>query len=427
MTTSPSIQASMRSEKAASRVAAVSASTQARRACARLMLTLCAAALVIASPALAGDVERARRIHDRLVGVPPTADRLTEMIRLMNEESVEAAALYALEHPAFYATTVKNMVTPWTNEDQTVFAPLNDFTALVIGLIRDDVPFNEVLTIDRMYHGAPGVVPNGYSQDNNLHYEQLEANRIDFSNTDDFVWTEQSALPDSQISAVDAAGVITTRAAGEAFFSAGTNRAMTRFTFMNFMCRDMEAVLDTSRPSDRIRQDVTRSPGGDSSIFLNSCIGCHNGMDPLTGAFAYFEWVPGDDPPNDAGRVIHTPGQVQEKFLINANTFPQGFVTTDNRWDNYWREGPNSVLGWPAGPSGGYGAKGFGAELANSDAFATCQVEQVFEQVCFRPVNSDDDRDEVTAIAQRFKDEGYSMKSVFAQVAEYCTEGEALP
>ncbi len=400
---------------------------RAGRALARFALTACVAAFFFGSPALAGDVERARRIHDRLVGVPPTADRLDEMIRLMNDESVEAAALYALEHPSFYAVTIKNMVTPWTNEEQTVFAPLNDFTALVIGIIRDDVPYNEVLTIDRMYHGRNGVVPNNYSPNNNLHYEQLEADRIDLSNDQDFVWTEQSQLPGSQLSSSDAAGVLTSRAAGEAYFTAGTNRAMTRFTFMNFMCRDMEAVLDTTRPLDRVRQDVSRSPGGDSSIFLNSCVGCHAGMDPLSGAFAYFDWVPADDPPNNTGRVVHTPGQVQEKYGINANTFPAGYATMDNRWDNYWREGPNSVLGWPGGPSGGYGAKGFGAELANSDAFATCQVEQVFEQVCFRPVNSDADRTAVSGIVQTFQDEGYSMKRVFAQVAEYCTEGEAVP
>jgi len=394
-----------------------------------LWLAACAIALGLALPAQAGDVERARRMHDRLVGVPPTPERQLEMIRLMNEESVEAAALYALEHPAFYQSTLKNFVTPWTNEEMTVFAPLNDFTALVIGLIRDDVPFNEVLSIDRMYHGADGIVSNGYSQDNNLHYEQLEADRVDLSDDQEFVWTEQSRLPGSQLSPADAAGVVTSRAAGEAYFSAGTNRAMTRFMFMNFMCRDMEAMHDTTLPSDRIRQDISRSPGGDSSIFLNSCIGCHTGMDPMTGAFAYFDWVPGDeDSPDDAGRVVHTPGQVQEKYVINANTFPAGFVTTDNRWDNYWRQGQGSVLGWSdAVASGGYGPKTWGAEVANSEAFATCQVEKVFEQVCFRPDNSDDDRTAITGIAQRFMTEGYSMKTVFARVAEYCTEAEAAP
>ena len=83
---------------------------------------------------------------------------------------------------------------------------------------------------------------------------------------------------------------MTTRAAAEAFFIAGTNRAMFRFTLMNHMCMDWSRCMDTSRPPDRIRQDVSRSPGGDSRVFLNNCIGCHAGMDPMAQAFAYYDF-----------------------------------------------------------------------------------------------------------------------------------------
>ena len=72
------------------------------------------------------------------------------------------------------------------------------------------------------------------------------------------------------------AGVLTSRAAAQAFFVAGTNRAMFRFTLMNHLCNDLEQLNDTTRAPDRIRQDVSRSPGGDSRIFLNSCVGCHS-------------------------------------------------------------------------------------------------------------------------------------------------------
>ena len=87
------------------------------------------------------------------------------------------------------------------------------------------------------------------------------------------------------------AGVMTTRAAAKAFFIDGTNRAMFRFTLLNHMCDDLEQVKDITRVPDRIRQDVSRSPGGDSRLFLNNCIGCHSGMDPLAGAFAYYDYV----------------------------------------------------------------------------------------------------------------------------------------
>jgi len=395
------------------------------------MIALLAVALLgLPLVASAGSEERAKRIHDRLVGVPPDATTLAAMVSILDSQGPvdgpKNAALLAIEHPVFYTSTLKNFASPWTNVDQTVFVPLNDYSATVIGMVRDEVPFNMVLSADLVYHGANGVVQNGYSQNNNNHYEQLESNYIDLSDTGDFIGRPQSTLPGNQLSSGDAAGVITTRTAGEAFFSAGTNRRMWRFTAMNFLCRDMEDLLDTSLPSDWIRQDVTRSPGGDSSIFLNSCIGCHNGMDPMAGAYAYFEWVPGDDnDDNDNGRVIHTLGQVQPKHLINANIFPFGYETSSNRWENRWLEGKNSVMGWPAAPKEGFGAKSLGVAVGNSDAFATCQVEKVFKHVCFREDSSGTDRTAITTVTQSFKDSDYNLKHVFAEVAAFCTEADA--
>jgi hypothetical protein len=370
---------------------------------------------LLAAPAAAGPREQARKLHDRIAGVPPSASVLDQMAALIatgNPDDTLAAANIAMQNPQFLMTSVKNMVTPWTNVERSVHGDLNDYTALVIGMIRDDVPFNQVLSADLMYVGA-NVQP-AYSQTDNEHYRALESQRVDLSNPALFVPVPQSTLPGSQLQAGDTAGVITTRAAGEAFFSAGTNRRMWRFTTLNYLCRDMELLHDITRPVDRIRQDVSRSPGGDSRLFHNACSGCHTGMDAVAGAYAYFEW--------DATqmRVVHTPGAVAQKYLINANTFPYGYVTTDNRWDNYWREGSHANLDWRGPNSGGYGPKTLGEEVAASRAFSVCQVEKVFQHVCFRPPNSSSDGDAVDSIAQIFEDNNYSMKRVFAEVGAYC-------
>jgi len=71
--------------------------------------------------------------------------------------------------------------------------------------------------------------------------------------------TTQSATYGTPVQAT--AGLISTRGAASAFFINGTNRAMFRFTMINHLCHDMETVMDTTRPADRIRQDVARSPG----------------------------------------------------------------------------------------------------------------------------------------------------------------------
>lgn len=373
-----------------------------------------ALAVALAGPSTATPRDQARRMHDRLVGVPPPAVLLSSMEALIAGGNPAAAADLAMNHPDFYRTALKNWVTPWTNVEGTPFAPLNDYSATVIGIIRDERPFSDMLSADLVYVGTAAANVTPYAQTNNQHYEQLEANRVDLSNPQLFSGVPQSTLPNSQLASGDTAGVLTTRAAGEAFFSAGTNRRMWRFTAMNHLCRDMEALNDVTRPVDRIRQDVTRSPGGDSSIFHNTCTGCHSGMDPMAGAFAYFEWD------ENTSRVVHTPGQVQAKHLINSSVFPYGYATTNNRWDNYWRVGQNAYLNWRGPSSGGFGAKSLGVEVASSRAFSECQVQKVFERVCFRPPGDQADRDEVQRITNAFEVDNYNLKTVFAETATYC-------
>lgn len=392
---------------------------RANRSClaaARTALVL-AAAIAVSSSAAAGPREQARVIHDRLAGVPPEEPVLSAMeasIALGTHQGAIDAAYMAMANPLFYSSVLKNFVTPWTNVDRTVFAPLNDYTATVIGIVRDRRPFTDALTADVVYTGAPGVVPSSYSHTDNDHYIELEEARVDLSDPALLIPQTQSGLPGSQLAAGEAAGVITTRAAGEAFFSAGTNRRMWRFTSINYLCRDLEDVKDITRPADRIRQDVTRSPGGDSSLFLNDCIGCHSGMDPMAQAYAYFEWD------EDAERVVHTPGVVQPKYHINDTTFEGGFRTPDNRWTNYWRSGKNANLGWNGPSSSGYGPATLGIEVSSSRAFSECQVEKVFAHVCFREPADPTERAEVSRIADEFEASGYDLTVVFAEAAVYC-------
>lgn len=363
--------------------------------------------------ALAGPREQARRMHDRLAGVPPSEAVLDAMEQELLLGDGIAAAEMAMDNGAFYSVTLKNFAAPWTNREQSAFVPLNDYIATVIGMVRDDVPFDLVLSADILYVGAddlPGVPP--YSMTSNAHYEALEDTDADLSSPDVLVATTQSAMTDVPFAGI--AGVMSTRAAAEAFFVAGTNRAMLRFTLMNHMCRDLEQFFDTTRPADRIRQDVSRSPGGDSRLFLNNCVGCHSGMDPLAQAFAFHQYD------EEAGRIRYTAGQVQPKYFNNEDTFPFGFVTPDDSWNNYWREGRNAALGWNGMDGSGTGAASMGAELAASNAFAQCQVEKVFRVVCLRAPADAGDRAEVDAIVGSFVAGGYRLKQAFAEAALYC-------
>jgi len=370
------------------------------------------------TPAQAGFREQAKRIHDRLAGVPPTDIVLQDMQDLVAAGDARGAALLAINNVNFYNVTLKNFAAPWTNRDQSVFVPLNDYIATVIGMVRDDVPFNTLLSANLTYVGNNGVVPAAPSAANNDHYAQLESSNINLRD-------ELTDVPQSSISGIPAeatAGVMTSRAASEAFFIAGTNRAMFRFTLLNHMCNDMEQMHDPKLPPDRIRQDVSRSPGGDSRLFLNNCVGCHTGMDPMAQAFAYYNY-------NDvSGRLEYSGigpglgGNVQPKYFNNDLNFPQGFRTPDDSWDNYWRKGQNAYLGFDQSlPGSGSGAKSLGEELGNSQAFAACQVKKVFRAVCLRDPEDDTDRQRVDQITSDFMTTfGYRMKDVFAETAVYC-------
>ena len=374
-------------------------------------VTAVVALAALAASAQAGPREQAKRIHDRIAGVPPSATVLTQMETEIAGGDVEAAAGIAMNNPAFYSVTLKNLVTPWTNREQTVFAPLNDYTATVIGIVRDELPFNEVLSDDVLYVGNAGLGLPAVTAASNDHYEQMEARGVNLLTG--LTRTTQSGVYGTPPAAT--AGVMTTRAAAQAFFIAGTNRAMFRFTLLNHMCRDLEEVQDTSRPPDRIRQDVSRSPGGDARLFLNNCVGCHSGMDPMAQAFAYYTFDEAQ------GRMLYTAGSVQPKYFNNDATFPVGFRTPDDAWENRWRKGPNALLGWDASlPGSGSGAKSLGQEFGASDAFASCQVEKVFRTVCLRAPQDAADRNQVATMASAFRAGGYRLKDVFADAATYC-------
>ncbi len=375
------------------------------------LLTFGLLSVSLVTTATAGPREQAKRIHDRLAGVPPTELELQAMeaeVDTGQPGTAIDAAYRAMGNANFYNVTLKNFAAPWTNRDQDVFVPLNDYSATVIGMIRDDEPFNMLFSADILYIG-PGSLPP-YSNNNNDHYEQLENQSLDMMTGLQKV--AQSAVTGLPSNAT--AGVWTTRAAAEAFFIAGTNRSQFRFTMLNHLCNDMEQVHDVKRTPDRIRQDVSRSPGGDSRLFLNNCIGCHSGMDPLAGAFAYYNFD------ENTGSIEYTPGVVQSKYYNNDTTFEYGFRTTDDSWANYWRAGQNQFLGWDSGlPGSGFGAKSMVEELANSDAFANCKVKKVFRAVCLREPEDDADRLQVDQMVTSFK-AGYRMKQTFAEAAVYC-------
>lgn len=415
---------------------------------------ICFFALSSPFVALADAESQAKRIHERVTGVAPSETVLNSMAQSITDDGDGiAAAITAMNNDNFYRVTIKNWAAPWTNRDQSVFVDLNDYIATVMGYIRDDYDFRGILYDDKAYTFS-GISP-AFSNTDNSHYENAEASDPQtYLFKDNLAENFQSDL--NNLPADATAGIMTSRAAAEAFFVDGTNRAMFRYTLMNHMCMDLEELQDPTLPPDRIRQDVSRSPGGDSRAFSNGCVTCHAGMDPLAQAFAYYDFENdymdenGNDIAGSQSIIYNTGNEINEKtgdlltiidvvtgdeintrtqgkYHINSTTFSPGFITTDASWVNYWRGTQNDYLGWNDGSlnagGSGEGAKSLGMELAYSDQFAQCQVEKVFEAMCLREPNSAADITAVEGFVSNFTNNGYRLKQVFAETVDYCTAG----
>ncbi|MCO4754213.1 MAG: hypothetical protein KC478_07010 [Bacteriovoracaceae bacterium] len=368
---------------------------------------MCFLVLCSAINVWAGSREQAWRLHNRIAGVPPSPQVLGMMETYINAGNAEAAASIAMDNPEFYGTTLKNWVKAWTNADESPRVPFNDYVATVLGLVRDNVPFNQVLSADLLYIVSPnsGSTIAPYTVDSNDHYAEAESNNV---NLKEFLLQRSQTAMNG---IADTAGVNTTRAAGLSFYSAGTNRRVTRFTFMNYLCKDFEALHDINLSDYHVRRDVDRAPGGDSRTFRNMCVGCHSGQDALGGAFAYFDFVD--------GKLEHTPGQVAEK--INANVlFSEGWVQSNDAWTNLWKDGQNSSLGW-RGLQQGNGARSLGAMLTRSRAFSECMSQKVFKLVCLKDPMSDQEKSLVMSLANDFETTGnYSMRRLIAKTSVQC-------
>lgn len=375
--------------------------------------TVLAGLSLATTTSLAGPREQAYRIFNRLNGYPPSAEKLSEMEGLVGSGDLKAAAIAAIddENGGFYNLVLRNYVSRWTNTDKSPRVPLNDFTATILGMVRDEVPITEALTGDIVYTGNVQGAP-AYSLANNDHYQFLDTQGSNLSQV--LQKSQQSSLTNLPPDAI--AGVLSTRGWGDAYYKAGTNRRAIDGSMSIFLCRTMESLNDTTRPDFRVRQDVTRAPGGDSALFRNRCAGCHAGMDAFDGAFAYYDW---DDTTN---ALIYTPGEVRPKMLRNASEFPQGFRTVDDSWINNWMEGQNAKLGWK-GAKTGNGANSFGAMLGESDGFASCMAKHAFEVVCLHEPGHKAEELAVESIADSLKKGGaFNMKDAFAEAAASCIE-----
>lgn len=367
---------------------------------------------------------RAQKLFQALtsVRVPIDDSRVIQMEDLIKEGNVRGAAAIATQDSLFLDVLVRDVGRKMATRDETVRAPMSDFVATWIGVIRDSdtTSAKELLTGNFYYRVDPAVIatlPTNATvrQDetadilsSNNHYNDLTARGLS-PKTVLIRQSPQRAFNNggAVIDHPDPAGLITTRAFVEAHAVAGTNRRMVEYSFRQFMCVSMDEWADANNPDDRVSQDVTRTPSGSVNLYQTTCKACHSGMDGLRSAFAFLDF-------NGNQQRIQT--NVLNKMTRNATEFPAGYRISDNGIVNYATQGKNADnLGF-RGALVGNGISAFGKMIADSRGFSRCMVRKAFKAVCRRPALAQEET-LIRSLADQFEVDGYHMRHMFENVA----------
>ncbi len=342
------------------------------------------------------------RLYVHLTGAPaPMFDpRFKRAVSLVQSgKSLEAAQL-VITDPGFLKVRVRGFAIPFIDIDHRKVDTLTDFQTLIIGVTRDELDARLILTGNLRYSGYTSLSLPAVSRENNDHYAQFEARDLDFERDLERV--------DKQWDDTDyVAGALTTRAWASAYYNMGTNRLAVKYTIDAFQCQPIDSWKIRGLPDYFVRRDIDRAPGGDPSVYQNTCRNCHAAMDGIGGAFAKFDFA--------AGVFSFRSEGVMDKMNKNSYFYPAGFVTTDDSWTNLLSGHPTVDFQWH-GPFEGNGVGAFAKTIADSGAFSRCMVEKTFAETCGKSIR-DEAPELLKSLTADFEKNGCNLKDLFAKVA----------
>lgn len=403
-------------------------------ACLSFTYILKAEAQVSYEPNAAIGAQRARAalIYRRLTGqkIPIDSQIIKDMEVLLNQNRPIDAAKLATDQTGYYNYTLRFFGQKLSTINSTTKAPFSDFTATIMGFARDDKDIRDLLITDKYYLSnatalagqtiSPVATPANRLANvvrSNNHYTSLE-NALVFQPNINLAATLVEATQEVTVDGAgalvrnpDAAGILTSRTFMQDCALGGTNRRCYEQVMVRLACTKLEDISDVAAPDDRVRIDVTRSPGGDPAAYQNTCRGCHGNMDSMNGAFAYAEFVNGEILLSNvrtantnlcganANAACFDVNRVANKYNQGvASGFSQGYRTTDNSWRNRAVTGAiGEYFGWRGTDSRSIataveasGINSFGRMIANSQAFSRCMVKKVYSTVCRREASANE-------------------------------------
>lgn len=385
---------------------------------------------------------KAQDIFQRLTGVKtPIYDPVLSAMELkLNANDPIGAADIAASDARFLNITVRDFASKMSNRAETIDVPLNDFTATVIGAVRDGLNAQRLLWDDITYVADPTkvAVPSNPAADilrSNNHYEALDIQRANLANvlkmSTQKIFDGKTAVP-----MPTPAGLLTSRAWMAAHAIAGTNRRLVEYSLREFLCTPLEKAADSTGPDSVVARDIDRFPGGSHTKFTVSCRACHTIMDGFRPAFAYFTFNSNYTMHAFTSPTVTTQGAedtglgmfksrepgatyVHDKLNHNETVFPGGRITVDDNWVNDAVNGANlPYFNWTRVK--GKGITEYGKMISESQQFPLCMATRVFTQVCKRPTIATDNA-MLKLAAEEFSDKAavkrnYNLKYLFEKI-----------
>ncbi|MCS6838928.1 MAG: hypothetical protein NZ480_08785, partial [Bdellovibrionaceae bacterium] len=292
------------------------------------------------------------KVLERLLGskVSLNNSEIQQILNQMRDPAMRKAALrratYNLD--VFYEVSVKNFATRMAVRSEEVSSPLNDFSATVIGIVRDNLDARQMLTGNFLYAANPTLIPAGINIRNNLindrlnsnnHYLDIENNLYRLNVASILVRVPQEVLDvpvnnnptiNNVVPNPDPGGLLTSYTWGREHLVAGTNRRPVEYALRSFLCTPMELAADTLANDSHVGRDIDRNPGGDPNRYLTTCKGCHTIMDGFRGAFAMWNFAMNN---NGGGILVHGSlhrnrldinNGIARKMNQNANVYSDG-------------------------------------------------------------------------------------------------------
>lgn len=374
---------------------------------------------------ISAERQRAQKLFQAITGVKVAIDdaRLAQMEAQLKAGNPRAAAAVASADPLFLDVQIRDVAKIMSTREQTIRAPMSDFVATFIGVVRDSDTRSakELLTGNFYYRVSPTVIsglPAGatirqaeqadFIQSNN-HYADLEARRLSPAAVLVAASPQRALQNNVVVNHPDPAGLLTSRAFVAAHAVAGTNRRPIEEMMQEFMCVKMEEWSDSNGSDERVGQDVTREPSGSVNLYQTTCKACHSGMDGFRGAWAFIDFT------NNA-QTIST--AVRAKMTRNASE-TTGYAVhriADNSWVNFSTGSKNSdQFGWRSAMAGS-GVGSLARMVADSRGFSRCMVRKAFQAVCRRsPLAAEENL--VRSLADQFETDGYHMRRMYENVA----------